>query len=479
MPTIKCKNCGNSFEIPEGKKEGFCTNCGTLNKIEEEVKETTEKGSNYDTLLRKGFIYLKNNEFDVANKMFDLAVMEEELCGSAYLGKLYCDYEATSYDDFLTKLNASVLDDNNLNLAFDFGDKATKKIVDNIKTAINADTLTKRYNFGVSKLAEGGQENIDIAQSIFTKLDDYKDSKEKLEECSVKLIVGDESLINNMIIQKLDDAYKMVEDLSVIKNCQLAKDYIDKINEAIAGVKENFKAAYLTLLSTDYPSNTTLENINNIINKLNIAFEKQDLISKEFPDLLGTFESSKIAAQNYIFDEFKKLIHTKKDLNNIRTISKEFLLAEQDKEIEALIMIETDKILVVKKHKHKKKIMIGAACGILGALVIGVSASLGIAATAYNDGISLLNKGDDEEALDKFNLASFWSDAGEKKLITQTIIDGEELYNTTFNDKYIDKLNDVIELGNKVMLIFSGDTMQSKAYDSRISESNLITILKS
>lgn len=100
---LTCPNCGSKLDVEEGKDFYFCSYCGA--KVTQEKKSIELSGkvsvsgiATEDSLLDKGYIQLKNREFDSAENTFERVLDINPRRAGAYMGRLLASLHRSTLD---------------------------------------------------------------------------------------------------------------------------------------------------------------------------------------------------------------------------------------------------------------------------------------------------------------------------------------------------------------------------------------------
>lgn len=186
MPVFKCKMCGGTLNITEGKTITICEYCGstqTIPKLDDEKKLT---------LFNRAHKLRLENEFDKASCIYESIVVDFPAEAEAYWGLVLCKYGIEYIDDPKTAkkvptchrtVTHSVINDNNFELAIKYCDKTAKslyyqeaKAIDVIQKRIFAIVnREKPYDIficykEIDEIYSNRTEDSGIAQDIYTEL---------------------------------------------------------------------------------------------------------------------------------------------------------------------------------------------------------------------------------------------------------------------------------------------------------------------
>ena len=151
-----------------------------VKEVVREVKTETTANTNAAPLLRRGYMFLEDKEWDSADEYFEKVLDLEPENGKAYLGKLLVTLECSRLEDleYYEYLDADLEYDKNYKKVLRYGDsKIKEKLQYYIKCCSiyqEACDLTETYN---------NAEDFITAKKKWQSIADYRDSKEKSENC--------------------------------------------------------------------------------------------------------------------------------------------------------------------------------------------------------------------------------------------------------------------------------------------------------
>lgn len=128
---FKCKICGGSLEIEKKQRIVTCSYCG--------VQQTLPKSENEKTarLYERANHFLRNNEYDKAEAIYETILNEDTTDGEAYWSLVLCKYGVEYVKDPKTNRyiptcnrtqNTSIFADDNYKEALNYADEEQKKI---------------------------------------------------------------------------------------------------------------------------------------------------------------------------------------------------------------------------------------------------------------------------------------------------------------------------------------------------------------
>ena len=188
---IKCPNCGSEFEATNSQESEKCKNCGAIICV--------VKDNSIDILIKRGFIFLEDGEWEIADEFYERILNIEPECAYAYLGKLMIKYRVKKQEQ-LRDIAQSFEADGNYLKAVRFGDEKLKHELqgyvehinirnekERLENIINKETELKEELYQkatgllkCAKTAKGYQE----ASANFALLSGYKDSDDRLNEAN-------------------------------------------------------------------------------------------------------------------------------------------------------------------------------------------------------------------------------------------------------------------------------------------------------
>jgi len=140
MLIFKCKMCGGSLNIEEGKSVATCDYCGTkqtLPKLNDDRRANLYDRANH---------FRRNNEFDKAMGIYEQILAEDNTDSEAYWSRVLCRYGIEYVEDPATRRRVptvnrtqytSIFDDADYKAAIEYGDLHQRKIYEEEAKAIN------------------------------------------------------------------------------------------------------------------------------------------------------------------------------------------------------------------------------------------------------------------------------------------------------------------------------------------------------
>lgn len=330
----------------------------SLNKIE------NINNPAYEALIRKGFIYLNNAQFSDANKCFDLAIDEVELCGEAYLGKLLCDLKIPSIEELKKQLSIDILESTNFKLSFDLGTLFNRNVLKDIYDSIILNAKKYYYNIAENLYLE---RKYDEAIFQFEALKDYKDSLDMIKECYYKKGIE--------CAYKIKDI-KTIDNLNLASNCfshcvgyKKSDDILKEAKKNVDNIVKEYKDYYLYLLNLKMPETISLEILEELYNDLII--NKNTIFEPNYPEFDEMIEKVEIKALNYLKVMCPVYIDSLKSVNKLKRLKELVSLIANNRDASELYELIDKKI--PKLHAQNKKIVIVVsiviALGVIGTIV--------------------------------------------------------------------------------------------------------------
>ena len=152
------------------------------------------KGTNIDTLLKRGFMALEDGEWLKADDFFEQALNQDAELSEAYLGKLMIELRVAIKNE-LKNCSLPFDDKNNYQRAYRFADDDLRRFLTDTIQFINRRNYETECNntyFEACKYLNrdaDGVWHIEKAISLFKKIPYYKDSSVKIQECEEKIAI--------------------------------------------------------------------------------------------------------------------------------------------------------------------------------------------------------------------------------------------------------------------------------------------------
>ena len=212
--------------------------------MQQTVKETvvvqqTGNSATIDSLLKRVFIYLEDEEWDSADSYCERVLDMDPENGQAYLGKLMAE-QMVDVPNLLKDCQKPFDDTNYYRKAYRYGDDAQKKLLKDAINHINernrlakcqkiyeeaCAAYTEVKRMGANLSAAAACKNV-IAK--FKSIIDYKDSKSKIEGCKEVIYTSARAEYNR--VQKSCEAHGNVTQMDVAKACDKIMAELEQIH---------------------------------------------------------------------------------------------------------------------------------------------------------------------------------------------------------------------------------------------------------
>ena len=187
---------------------------------------TAASSVNTAAVLERGFLYAEDQDWEGANECFEKVLNVAPQNAQAYLGKLLVDLKVSTKEGLLTC--GQLFDQNdNYKKILRFGDSELKTFMQRASEEGGADAREQLYKDAAWKMENSIMpEPLLECQKVFESLGDYRDSKDKLEECKQRVKDAEE--------KKLEDLYRFNRDL-------MHQDDIDMCKRAQKFFEDNYR----------------------------------------------------------------------------------------------------------------------------------------------------------------------------------------------------------------------------------------------
>ena len=159
MHILKCEMCGGKIKISLDRTLGTCESCGTVTLFTR--SESTQKG---DALLRRGFIFLEDKNWNKAAEYFNNALDIEPECARAYIGLLCVDLMC-SKQELLVEQSFYIHKNTNYIKAMRFGDVDIQEFLQSISSAIS-NRIDKKNISDENLIQQDNLKSIAIGENI-------------------------------------------------------------------------------------------------------------------------------------------------------------------------------------------------------------------------------------------------------------------------------------------------------------------------
>ncbi len=225
-----------------------------VNKIcrPEKKAEATASKSNEtkggDALVKRGFIFLGDKEFEKADEYFERALDENPENSRAYIGKALCEFKLSSVSSLKAYGSTKKMDSSgNFEKALKYADDAEKKELKDIYESIKNKEEQKRLKDQFENLLEriDAAKKIDAVNQLKTDIEKFGDKidvQEALNKCDerIEIIKQEEKKAEEERI-KAEQERKKAEEIAEKKRQETLKRLAEE-----ARMKEEKKRAYIS-----------------------------------------------------------------------------------------------------------------------------------------------------------------------------------------------------------------------------------------
>lgn len=173
------------------------------------------KGTNIETLLKRGFMALEDGEWIKADNFFEQVLNQDAELAEAYLGKLMVELQVKTKDtlkDYRLPFNES----SNYKRAYCFADNSLRGFIVSAIEHINKRNYDYECNSIYNEACELMDNYVSIlslekALELFLKISDYKDSSVKIQECEEKIAIIKEQIVKDeqIALEKKKKVFKI------------------------------------------------------------------------------------------------------------------------------------------------------------------------------------------------------------------------------------------------------------------------------
>lgn len=265
--------------------------------------------NNVAPLLKRGFMFLEDENWESASEYFDRVLDIEPENASAYLGKLLSDLNVTKQDE-LRNQDLPFDDNGNYQKVIRFCDEELKSELKGAIDWINARnkkvSLERQYELATqSMITASNEDEYKKAGKLFEDIIDYLDSKNLAEECYEKAeearkdkILSEGKLKMTENIDDCNEALKLFESISGWKDAdesaEICKREIHILNKKIES--ERLEQESIA------KRNKTIAIIVISILSLAFIFKYQIIPNKNYHNALKLMDDEKYAEAISIFD---------------------------------------------------------------------------------------------------------------------------------------------------------------------------------
>jgi len=334
----------------------------------------TSVSGDYDSLIRKGYTYLKNKKFEQADHCFDLALDSAELCGDAYLGKVLCEYQFTSINELKETADEVVVDCENFTLAKEFANGSCKKQLKEIEDAVRFNRLDENYKSACNLLKHNSVDDVENARSIFEELGDFKDSVNKIKEATYN--IASIYMDSAQTIQNIENFKLAINIFLTVEGFKDSVSKIEQCNNIISDIWKNYSnsiASRFTLNST----NGSADSIIDAISKYHTNQKDIKSVSPMTDEIQSLFNKTQTEIFDYVCKSSKIICPALTSTSECERLIKSISILDGTEAIVAPLKIKLNELVKIEKEKKKrnriKRLKIsGIICGSL-AVITGIS----------------------------------------------------------------------------------------------------------
>ena len=224
---FKCKTCGAELDFDDDNEIVQCPYCGTRQSLLPENED--EQRRKIDSLLKRVFILLEDEEFKKADKYCERVLDIDPENALAYLGKLMAE-KKVCYRKDLASCEDNFYGSNNYYRLMLYADDDLISEIESYKSEIDSRREKKRvetiYNSALNMMRPAGTEKfLRSAADKFMLIKDYKDSYSLAQECTNR---ADKMKRES---EKFAEEQRIAQEKAEIKALEQAK--IQEFNETI------------------------------------------------------------------------------------------------------------------------------------------------------------------------------------------------------------------------------------------------------
>ncbi|MBQ2764404.1 MAG: zinc-ribbon domain-containing protein, partial [Firmicutes bacterium] len=227
---MKCSNCGAENRA----KDKFCVKCGTrlpeqTNVAAYEVVTVNADGSNINALIERAFLFLEDGEFARADHYFEQILNNDPKNAKAYLGKLMAELQVKT-ESALADEQIPFDDSANYEKACRF-DAEQKNRLEEINRGIvernEHNRMEKIYGYGATILeAATSEEDYRKAAEVFQSIPQYRDAEALAKECEEKAVEAKNDSIYQQAVANAESGESAKVEVA-IKQFELIPDWKD------------------------------------------------------------------------------------------------------------------------------------------------------------------------------------------------------------------------------------------------------------
>ena len=254
-----------------------------VKEVVREVKTETTANTNTAPLLRRGYMFLEDKEWNSADEYFEKVLDLEPENGKAYLGKLLVTLECSRLEDleYYEYLDADLEYDKNYKKVLRYGDS---KIKEKLQYYIKCCSIYEEA-WELTETSDNAEDFI-TAKKKWQSIADYRDSKEKSENCIETVYI--------FLVKK----YEITDNIDKLKNIRGEFLKIADYKNAREMSEKCLEKAYNNLVqryeTTDYTDTLTeiSQEFLKIANYKNAKEMSEKCLEKAYNSLVQRYETT-------------------------------------------------------------------------------------------------------------------------------------------------------------------------------------------
>lgn len=433
---FKCKQCGFDIEAKDVQDDVSCPQCGTNHSAEDIY---------YGSLISRGYANLKRKDYDAAQTVFEEASNTVKQSGDAYIGVLLCEYQVESLDQLAEYAPNGITNDRRYLIAKQKANAALFKELEKFENDLKSNNQINKY---VSAKKSMDAKRYFEAVSYLEQIENYRDSKELLNECNYQLgHLFFDAISNPHTVEPLESCQKAKKAFEKCPNYKDSADYLARVNEQENKIKAGLKKDYLDALKLVCHEPLSLKNLERAVDDCK---KKQSMSFKyEFAEVKEAQNNLPQTLCDLFIKVCPKFIEQtviEKDLVYLAVLLKRIEINDCFKEIYELIKNKRkvfDEEKTAKKKKNKSliiKISIAAACVAVVSIVLGITVPILNKNANYNQANTHMERGRYDDAINLYK--KIGNEQRAKKKIS--VCNGLKMISTTLHQEMSDSVRTTV-----------------------------------
>ena len=395
--------------------------------------------SEISPLLERAFMFLEDGKWDEADSYCEKVLDKDPKNAEAYLGKLMAELEVSKRGELQNRKIPFDRKDN-YQKAMRFGDEKLKSELSGYIEFINERILSTKYSIAIRKMnSSKTEEEFNGAADEFSAIVEYKDSREKMQECldnAEKARLEDLSNKYSIATSKMNAAKteeefkKAAEDFSAIIDY---KDSKEKKKECLAKAKNaNLESLYnqASIAMKSAKREAEYRKAANMFNKItsykdSSLLEEQCLEKAEIAAKDAILASAKSKMSKNFLSDCEEALVLFSSVSGFKDADEQSALCQKKidelKEKDNAKRLEREQQAEIKRKKEKRKARIkrsiiisipSAVCLTIAFIIVFVTVIT--PNNKYNDAIALAEDGKYKEAIAAFEALNGHKDSEER-----------------------------------------------------------------